>query len=160
MLTANVRCRHLGSSCTRGLTTAPSRKPTATCNTCSCNGSHAICTMRACNIAITHIVRFAPGQAGLTVNARKTLKEIAGGLIKHGKLMVVVEGHADISELDSQALSARRADTVYQHLVELGVPREMLTPKAYGDRRPAQNPAAVDGASLNRRVSFHVLNQK
>ena len=75
---------------------------------------------------------------------------------------VEVSGHADDGDdaTECQRLSERRALAVLESLVKLGVSRDRLSSKGYGDTRtlvPARGPARK--RESNRRVDFLVLEQ-
>ncbi|PIE19581.1 MAG: thrombospondin [Proteobacteria bacterium] len=72
---------------------------------------------------------------------------------------VYVEGHADQrgSEEYNQWLSFKRAKTVVNYLVKLGVNRKRLRALGWGQQRPDNTAGTQKGMANNRRVRFHVV---
>ncbi|MBX5483754.1 MAG: OmpA family protein [Myxococcaceae bacterium] len=106
----------------------------------------------ACNWEPVH---FAFNEAGLTPEAQAQLDTLAE-CIKRDNLSVTLEGHADErgTEEYNLQLSNRRAASVKDYLVRLGVPSSKLDTVGYGENRPV-NPAQNEEAwAENRRVEF------
>lgn len=72
--------------------------------------------------------------------------------------MVVVEGHTDAEGTVeyNQALSIRRAESVYRYLINKGVPPERLQTEGYGELRPVADNTTETGRAQNRRVELRV----
>jgi outer membrane protein OmpA-like peptidoglycan-associated protein len=72
---------------------------------------------------------------------------------------VVIEGHTDAIGTDAynQALSMRRAQSVYDYLVEHGVPASELSKKGYGESRPVATNETPQGRAMNRRVELNLV---
>ncbi|MDX1692806.1 MAG: OmpA family protein [Ketobacteraceae bacterium] len=96
----------------------------------------------------------------LDTNALKTLERVAEFLNQHPDMQVIVEGHADNhgSELYNTELSRKRALTVYQHLIKLGVSEAVLTVVAHGEKYPVSN--LPEDARKNRRVEIVISESK
>ncbi len=107
-------------------------------------------------------VLFASGKADLTAQGRSTLKK----LVPHLKSNAIrVEGHTDSDPINHSKwrtnlnLSAARAVTVADFLVESGLDAHGVSMAAYGEHRPA---AAGDGKAAkaqNRRVEILLLKK-
>ena len=71
---------------------------------------------------------------------------------------VVVEGHADEtgSEGYNQTLSEKRASSVVEYLIQLGVSADRLSTKGYGETTPLTDNKTSEGRAANRRVEFKV----
>ena len=69
---------------------------------------------------------------------------------------VTIEGHCDDrgSEEYNLALGERRANTVKQYLVDLGVPGPRLRTVSYGEAKPDVPGFSEEAWSLNRRSDF------
>ncbi len=96
---------------------------------------------------------FETDSSDLTLGARTTLENQATWLGQYQSLVVVIEGHADErgTREYNLALGDRRANSVKNYLVALGVSPSRLTVISYGKERPAV-PGANDMAwSQNRR---------
>lgn len=72
----------------------------------------------------------------------------------------IIEGHCDERGTDAYnlALGSRRADTVKQYLVDLGLPPEMFQTYSYGEERPMDEGHYEEAWAKNRRAAF-VINQ-
>jgi outer membrane protein OmpA-like peptidoglycan-associated protein len=75
---------------------------------------------------------------------------------------LVVEGHTDSLGTDEYnlALSIRRAEAVYRHLVNQGVPPEIMRIEGYGESQPVADNAREEGRAQNRRVELKVTQVK
>lgn len=92
----------------------------------------------------------------LTAEARDTLRANSDWLKSHRDVKVVVEGHCDErgSIEYNLALGERRAHSVRDHLVTLGVERPRIRIVTYGEERPADEGHAEAAWSRNRRAQF------
>ncbi|HSU67108.1 MAG TPA: OmpA family protein [Tepidisphaeraceae bacterium] len=103
---------------------------------------------------------FAPGQATLQPDAKKSMDQVVSALKKQfaGK-KVRVEGHTDDTPIkvskwaSNDQLSLARADAVKQYLVAHGIDASRVTTKGYG----ASKPRDPSDKSKNRRVEVVVL---
>lgn len=98
-------------------------------------------------------VFFGTDAYDLSAEARSTLDRQATWLQQYSNLSVSVEGHADErgTREYNLALGARRAESVKNYLVALGVDPRQIEVISYGKERPAV-PGANDSAwSQNRR---------
>ncbi len=89
----------------------------------------------------------------LKAEARSTLERQASWLKKFRNLNVVIEGHADErgTREYNLALGERRANSVKDYLVSLGVPSSRLSTISYGKERPAILGSDESSWSQNRR---------
>lgn len=104
-------------------------------------------------------VLFAPGSATLSGDAMTTLRDVAKSIRASGPdHHVVVAGYADAAGAEGGhlALSRRRADTVANTLVSLGVPSGELVTKAFGASHPISSDDTERGRALNRRVEIAI----
>jgi outer membrane protein OmpA-like peptidoglycan-associated protein len=67
-----------------------------------------------------------------------------------------IEGHTDNvgSDLTNNELSLRRAISVRDYLISLGVPASSIEVEGYGPYRPVADNATNDGRARNRRVEI------
>jgi peptidoglycan-associated lipoprotein len=104
-------------------------------------------------------IHFAFDSAILSDQARQILNSKADYLRNYPGIMVIVEGHCDERGTDAYniALGERRAQSVKNFLVNLGISTDRLNTVSYGEERPVA--AGHDKASWakNRRVQF-VIN--
>jgi OOP family OmpA-OmpF porin len=73
--------------------------------------------------------------------------------------LVVIEGHTDAlgTEEYNQALSIRRAESVFRYLVNQGAPPERMRMEGHGESRPVADNETEEGRAQNRRVELRVV---
>jgi hypothetical protein len=73
--------------------------------------------------------------------------------------LLVIEGHAseDGSHESNYALSVRRAQSIYEELVNQGVPPGQLSWRGMGETAPVVPGSTEAELQENRRVSFYVV---
>lgn len=103
-------------------------------------------------------VRFEFNETSLTDSARGALAANAECMEAQGAIRVQLLGHADErgSTLYNLSLGQRRADSVRQYLVNLGVDEARLSTLSYGEERPEMQGQSEQAWTLNRRVEFVV----
>lgn len=92
----------------------------------------------------------------LRSDAQDILRKKAEFLQTYPGVSIVVEGHCDergTSEYNL-ALGDRRAESVKNFLVNLGISPSRLTTVSYGEERPANPAQNEDAWAQNRRASF------
>ena len=89
------------------------------------------------------------------------LKEFGEFLVRNEELEVELHGHTDDvgNKEKNQVLSEKRAQSVYLHLIELGVEKDRLSYKGYGSAKPAESNSTAEGRALNRRTEFLVISE-
>jgi outer membrane protein OmpA-like peptidoglycan-associated protein len=106
-------------------------------------------------------VLFSIGQAGLTDEAKASLREVSKVLSQYSSILVEIEGHADntgSAELN-QELSESRAQNVMDYLIELGIDEKNLKAVGYGKDRPIADNRTEEGRTKNRRVELVVKRE-
>jgi outer membrane protein OmpA-like peptidoglycan-associated protein len=105
-------------------------------------------------------VNFDLGKATLQRGSQTTLDKAVEVLKKYPDVRVEISGHTDStgSRDLNMDLSARRADTVKQYLVEHGVDASRITTRGAGPDEPLETNATKPGRAQNRRIEFRVLN--
>ncbi len=97
----------------------------------------------------------------LTAEARRVLSENAECL-KQMDERVTLEGHCD--ERGTQeynlALGERRANSVREYLISLGVPSNLLRTVSYGKERPLDRRSNETAWAKNRRVEFRTSERR
>ena len=90
----------------------------------------------------------------LTSEARETLKQQARWLERYPHLNVTVEGHTDErgTREYNLALGDRRATSVKNYLVALGIEPDRITTISYGKERPAVPESTPSAWAQNRRA--------
>ncbi len=106
-------------------------------------------------------VLFATNQASLTPNGMSTLRKLADVMAQNPNRTVLVEGFTDSTGSSSynQELSQRRAEAVASALGSMGVPRERIAMKAYGEAFPVAANDTASNRQLNRRVEIVLSNE-
>ena len=101
-------------------------------------------------------VNFEYDKASLTNQARAQLKENADWIKSHSNVVVQIEGHCDTrgSVEYNLALGERRARSVKQYLVSLGVDAKNMTVISYGEEKPISMGSSDADHSQNRRANF------
>lgn len=111
-------------------------------------------------VVIHEKVHFDFDKATLKPDSDGVLTEVANTLLAHpGLLTIEVQGHTDGSGdvAYNLELSTRRALAVRDALVERGVAPERLVARGYGPTRPRMSNDDPEGAAMNRRVEFDIL---
>jgi len=112
-------------------------------------------------------VTFGYDKAVLGDEAKAVLAEAIEILQRHPALKVEVAGHTDArgDAQYNQRLSERRAQAVYDYLVENGIDEQRLIgPVGFGESRPIapnQKPDGSDnpeGRATNRRTELNIQN--
>ncbi len=103
-------------------------------------------------------VNFDFNSSTLRPDSIPVLDQAAALLRENGSVDVRVEGYTDDvgGEAYNQALSVRRAETVYTYLVNHGVVPERLRVEGFGESRPVASNATDVGRAQNRRVELKV----
>ncbi|MCS6789586.1 MAG: OmpA family protein [Bacteroidia bacterium] len=79
---------------------------------------------------------------------------------RYPNIIIEVGGHTDSigSVAYNQGLSERRANTIFKHLVEKGVPPHRMRARGYGEEMPWKPNDTPYNRFLNRRVEFKPLS--
>lgn len=105
-------------------------------------------------------VLFATNEANLTPNGMSTLRKLSDVMAQNPERTVLVEGFTDSTGSSSynQDLSQRRANAVATALGSMGVARERIAMKAYGEAFPVAGNDTATNRQLNRRVEVVLSN--
>jgi OmpA-OmpF porin, OOP family len=103
-----------------------------------------------------HGVFFHFNSAEVTPKAEEMIHNVDHVLRLNPTLTLRIEGHTDSigSDAYNLKLSDRRAASVKNALVKLGIGANRLTTVGYGESHPAETNATEEGRAYNRRVSF------
>lgn len=101
-------------------------------------------------------VNFDYDKASLTTSARTLLKENADWIKQNKDVVVQIEGHCDTrgSVEYNLALGERRAKSVKQYIVSLGIDPKRLTIISYGEEKPLDDGSSETAHARNRRANF------
>lgn len=102
---------------------------------------------------------FRSGSDKITQQHQKKLKEMALLLKEAANRQAWIQAHTDSlgSYESNQALSDRRANSVYSVLLQAGVDAKQLKIDSYGEYVPLKNNKTSDGRAFNRRVTIDVV---
>jgi outer membrane protein OmpA-like peptidoglycan-associated protein len=120
---------------------------------------HAQKTERGMVVTIGDVL-FATDRAELNANGMANVKKLAEIMSQNPDRTVMVEGFTDStgSAAHNKDLSERRAASVAQALVGLGVPRERIAMRGYGEAFPVASNDTASNRQLNRRVEIVLSN--
>jgi OOP family OmpA-OmpF porin len=105
---------------------------------------------------ITHGINFEVDKARIKPESMGTLNMIVQVMKDNPDIKFEVDGHTDNSGTPSHnlALSQQRANAVKNQLRNMGIDESRLTAKGFGDTKPVDNNATLEGKANNRRVEF------
>ncbi len=101
-----------------------------------------------------HAILFDFDKSDLKNASMKPLREIAELLLSYPSLQIEIQGHTDNQGAEDYniKLSQKRADSVKQCLIGLGIDDSRMTAKGYGPSKPVASNNTKDGREKNRRV--------
>lgn len=116
---------------------------------------HATKTERGYVVTLGDVL-FATDRADLTPAGVATLRKLGDLMTQNPERTVLVEGFTDStgSSAHNQQLSERRASAVAAALNGMGVPRERIAMRAYGEAYPVAPNSSAANRQLNRRVEI------
>lgn len=112
-------------------------------------------------VTILKGVLFDTGSAQLKDESRAALDVFASTLKRYSDMVVEVVGYTDSlgSRRYNEQLSDRRAKSVVNYLISVGVDGRNMTAKGYGPADPVADNATAAGRAENRRVELHILDR-
>lgn len=108
---------------------------------------------------VTRNLKFDVNKAILKPESIVTLKQVKEYLDKNPAVKLEIGGHTDSdgSDADNLKLSQKRADSVKDQLISLGIKTERLTAKGYGESAPIDKNTTAEAKANNRRVEFTIV---
>jgi outer membrane protein OmpA-like peptidoglycan-associated protein len=105
-------------------------------------------------------VNFENGKSVLLPAAKEELEQLALWLNKYPEKRIEISGHTDNvgSPEANQVLSEKRAQAVFDYLINKGNQETQLQFKGYGENKPKTTNETVKGRQINRRVECEILN--
>jgi outer membrane protein OmpA-like peptidoglycan-associated protein len=105
---------------------------------------------------VSHGIQFDVNSDQLRPESMNIIKQVAAALQKQAALKLRIEGHTDSTgdaarNLD---LSKRRAESVKNALVKLGIAADRLATEGLGQTKPVSTNDTPQGRAENRRVEF------
>lgn len=119
--------------------------------------------LKAKVIVIKRQVQFVSNSAEIRSESNGLMAEVADILLRNPQVTKVeIQGHTDDQGGlgKNQELSQKRAEAVRNWLMTAGVEGERLVAVGYGPNRPLMPNITPDARAKNRRVEFHVLEQR
>lgn len=106
-------------------------------------------------------VNFETNSARLLSGAEEVLDDAAATLARNPGIIVEVAGHTDSdgAAAYNEDLSARRAITVRDYLVDKGIAEDRLAVRGYGEAEPIADNSTATGKAQNRRVVLRILER-
>ncbi len=106
-------------------------------------------------------VLFGTNQANLTPEGMNTVRKLADVLNQNPNRTVLVEGFTDSTgtAAHNQELSERRAAAVASALTGMGIARERVAMRGYGEAYPVAGNVSAGDRQLNRRVEIVLSNE-
>jgi len=106
----------------------------------------------------TGTIVFNTASADLDLTSHQTLDKLAQIIRNCPDFMIEVEGHTDSmgEPANNQRLSERRAASVRDYLLRVGVPATSLGAIGYGDTRPVAPNDSPANMARNRRIEFNI----
>lgn len=103
-------------------------------------------------------VAFDFDKSSLNPLGKERVAQAAKVLESAPTIKVVIEGHADARGADDYnlKLGTRRAETVKNELVTLGIQADRMSTVSYGETHPAVTGSSPEAYAANRRVEFTV----
>ena len=105
---------------------------------------------------VTNGIRFDVGKATIKPESMGVINMMYQLMHEHPDLKLSVEGHTDSdgSEESNQKLSEQRAEAIMDKLVSMGISKDRLVSKGYGESVPIASNDTPEGKANNRRVEF------
>ena len=113
------------------------------------------------NLGGDHL-KFQFDKAELRPEDKELLSRIAGILSTATDTTISVNGHTDDvgSDAYNQKLSEKRAQAVYDYLIQAGLPADVLTVRGHGKSRPLVPGTSEAARAKNRRVELGIADSR
>jgi len=123
------------------------------------NGCPALVEVERDRLRTLKPVFFATGEDRILPESEPLLRDIAEVLRKNSEIRLSIEGHTDDTGTDAHNLdlSRRRAESVRQALVRLGIDGARLEARGFGRSKPLLPGTSAEAREKNRRVELLVL---
>ncbi|MCL1972700.1 MAG: OmpA family protein [Endomicrobia bacterium] len=99
-----------------------------------------------------YIGGFDKEKSYLSKEARKKISDFAADTLIYEDYSIIIEGHADISEINPDELSEKRADAVKKALIKSGLDKDRIESIGVGASRPAAEGVTEKEKRKNRRA--------
>ena len=107
-------------------------------------------------------VLFDTNQAQLKSGGERNVQKLAEFLKRYPQRTVLIEGFTDSvgSDSSNQVLSERRAQAVSNALINMGIDRDRVSTKGYGEAYAVAGNDTASGRQLNRRVEIMLSDER
>jgi OOP family OmpA-OmpF porin len=107
-----------------------------------------------CPVTFNFAIHFDNNSAKIKPEYMEKIKEFAEFLKQNPNVKAEIQGYTDNrgSAVYNQKLSQRRAKAVYEALIKLGIDKNRLSYKGYGEANPIAPNDTPEGREKNRRV--------
>ncbi len=104
---------------------------------------------------------FASNSSLLTDKAKIIIDEFADFVKLNPTLTFAIQGHTDDvgNDNDNLILSENRARSVYEYLIQLGIAKERMSYKGFGEKVTVASNQSEEGRAKNRRTEFKILSR-
>jgi outer membrane protein OmpA-like peptidoglycan-associated protein len=111
------------------------------------------------NRFVTHAIKFDVNKFSIKPESIVIIKEIFNYLTQNKTERFEIGGHTDNDGTESYnlKLSQQRAEAVMNQLVSMGIEKNLLEAKGYGQGKPINNQNTPEAKAANRRVEFTKL---
>lgn len=108
-----------------------------------------------------HDIYFATNSYSLTPESKRLIDLFADFLEHNPTVKAEIQGHTDDvgNDNDNLILSDRRAQSVYNYLIEKGIPKNRIRYKGYGESKPIAPNTTAEGRAKNRRTVFLIYER-
>lgn len=105
---------------------------------------------------------FATDSFLITQNSYPELNEAAGFIKNNPNIIIEIKGHTDNtgSMNHNLDLSEKRAHAVFNYLIHIGINKQQLSYKGYGDTLPIADNNTEEGKAKNRRTELEIILSK
>ncbi|GAB4345697.1 MAG: hypothetical protein OHK0038_25890 [Flammeovirgaceae bacterium] len=107
-----------------------------------------------------HDIQFDENSFAIKNESIPVIENVAEVILENPTWKIMIEGHTDSvgEESDNQKLSEKRAASVMEKLVNIGVPQERLAFSGFGETKPLYVESDERLRAKNRRVTFRVIS--
>jgi outer membrane protein OmpA-like peptidoglycan-associated protein len=103
-------------------------------------------------------IYFETGKAELQEKSRTELRKLVEQLRSQQSLRIEIAGHTDDvgDAKQNQLLSQKRAQSVVDYLVQLGIAKERIKAVGFGEAKPIVPNISDENRQLNRRIEWRI----
>lgn len=104
-------------------------------------------------------IEFDFDKATLKASSIQELEKLYSFMLQNNGIRIKIQGHTDAFGAHSynQELSERRAQRVYDYLIEKGIPASRMLYEGFGEHLPLLQDLSETSRSRNRRVEFLII---